>query len=142
MFIFLRDSTLADRVEFAHRTELLKCGPEWFYHEASTGLWEADPHQAHLRQLVEQSIRVYSEVSDFDERGRRRLLSARIIDDVVKILAHRLYDKGGFDSDPDIAGLPDGQCVDLRIGVTRDTEMADRRKLRMRALALMPLSLL
>ena len=37
------DGVLADRVEFAHRTELLKCGPEWFYHEASTGLWEADP---------------------------------------------------------------------------------------------------
>ena len=117
---------LADRVEFSHKTELLKCGPEWFYHEASTGLWQADPHQAGLRKIVEQSIRGYSEVSLFDERGRRRLLSAKIIDDVVKILAHRLYDKGGFDRDPDIAGLPGGQCVDLRTGETRETEKADR----------------
>ena len=68
-------------------------------------------------------------LTEFDAATRRRVLSAKTIGNVVQILAHRLYEDGedgGFDCDPDIAGLPDGPSLNLRTGETRKTEKEDR----------------
>ena len=122
------DVLLAERVRHSYKDELVKSGAQWFYHDAPSGLWKADPYQARVRNIVEQKNRVYSQLSKFDERVRRYVLSAKKIDDVVKIISQGQFyeDEGGFDTNPDIAGLPDGKCVELKTGTIRKTERKDR----------------
>ena len=116
----LSEKTLANKLDllldgrFCYALELQ--GGVWLRREAD-GLWQIDKNGAALRKIIREQM---------DNAPRMQRGSA--VSGVETFMRYGdLTDfEGGWDTDPDVAGLPTGQVLDLNSGATRPGSRHDK----------------
>ena len=116
----LSEKTLANKLDpsldgrFCYALELQ--GGVWLRREAD-GLWQIDGRGAALRKIIREHM---------DSAPKMQRGSA--VSGVETLMRYgSLTDfEGGWDADPDIAGLPSGLVLDLKSGATRPGSRYDR----------------